>query len=112
MKNAPPWHGGARASKKFTHGCPTAIARALNRFQVRTAAVVNPLFEGDPTMTLFVCLSKTCGEKFQSADRYPSCPYCGCVQVTTTRVPPPTQVQPNSSERANSAATPATDSVI
>jgi hypothetical protein len=28
MKNAPPWNGGARASKKFTHSCPTAIAPA------------------------------------------------------------------------------------
>ena len=64
---------------------------------------------GDAAMASFVCLNEPCGRMFENADRYPSCPHCGCARVTTTRVPPPTQLRPNVSDRTDSAGTGGTD---
>jgi hypothetical protein len=62
-------------------------------------------------MALYECLNERCRQLFQSADRSPSCPHCGCVRVTTARALA-THLQPNVKERANGAATAGTDNIL
>jgi hypothetical protein len=46
MKNAPPWDGGARASKDSHNLALPPSHQHVNRLQVRTATAVNSPIEG------------------------------------------------------------------